>query len=837
MPDPFYANLVLGLSERASLQHVAEELRADGIEPAELSAAFAAAVAEAQAEGRPAQHALLVFLRRFAEGVLSPAPPDAALPIDAPVLEALRRAGAAASPLAAYRALAAVGAGLTAETFDLVERSRLPAGGIADSRTAGLLHAVALASGRPPLRVRALLLAARRFVEDQRYTAARTMYRRAVRVADRAGDPELQYTAAVLYAEWFMMVEHLPGAVEWFERAFAIRDGLPQDEYPDVGVLPSRRAQALAYRAVGRYRDALEVVDTALATSAEARDVTALARQHGLAVPATDGWERSEFDLRVLRVSLLDDLDDPEAAAAGSADLIARAESTGRRDAVFQALTLAGSGAEHRHDFAAAEGHYRRTLALGQRWGSASTIASAFNNLGNLYLTTGRAERAYQAFVSAVWHAGEAGAPMPTVGIALIGLGDAWTALDNPGAAESAYLYAIERSASNAGLLLILAIRLAKLGPQWQERAAVVFEQHIGSELTPATAVHAAAGTYAFMLAEAGELDRAVDVLRRGQAAIGRTAPDAPDRAALRLDLGTLLARRSETAPEAYATLSELVATQQRRIDDAQSGERRSELVADLIRGYGALIGLLVEHGAALPDPGDPELRAFALHEAAKARSLGAQLGRAPLPLPDGVPADLAGREARLLELAESARRGGPASGHPGAERRRALDAELHACWERMRPHAEHYVRMRMGEPVAPAQVVEVLEGMPYRVALASFFCDRDTTTCFVLRSGEPPAVTRAPIGRDTWAEAGAALRRQFNGARRSGRRTRRSAAPARTCATCRCSTGSAPASSRCWPPRPGSTCSASPRTARCTCCRSTPCAAPTAATSSRRTG
>src|SRR5437660_3513162 len=161
---------------------------------------------------------------------------------------------------------------------------------------------------------------------------------------------------------------------------------------------------------------------------------------------------------------------------------------------------------------------------------------------------------------------------------------------------------------------------------------------------------------------------------------------------------------------------------------------------------------------------------AFNLHEAAKARAFLANLASTPIAQPEAIPQELRGQELKLLALERDLQRAGGGQYDKSQvfrfERLREINRELHDCWQKMRPFAAEYVEMRSGEPAKLQDVRTLLaEQATTPMAFVSFFCDEDTTTCFVVRSDEPGVqVFCSEVGRKRLSEAARLLRREFNG-------------------------------------------------------------------------
>ncbi|MFI7231926.1 CHAT domain-containing protein [Nonomuraea angiospora] len=186
----------------------------------------------------------------------------------------------------------------------------------------------------------------------------------------------------------------------------------------------------------------------------------------------------------------------------------------------------------------------------------------------------------------------------------------------------------------------------------------------------------------------------------------------------------------------------------------------------------GALVALLCDDlpPGRLPDSRDAHELAFDLHEAIKSRRILRGLAGMPLPVPAGVPAELAEREAALLEERRALAARPRGQGQPVDEwtkrgRQGRVDDLLSEVWAQMERHAPGYALLRRAEPITLARLREQLAG-DLDTALVSFHAGSAVTVAFVYtpRTGRL-AVTRVPVGAGTLARAAAALDRAFNGA------------------------------------------------------------------------
>ncbi|MGB5632741.1 MAG: tetratricopeptide repeat protein, partial [Waterburya sp.] len=158
-------------------------------------------------------------------------------------------------------------------------------------------------------------------------------------------------------------------------------------------------------------------------------------------------------------------------------------------------------------------------------------------------------------------------------------------------------------------------------------------------------------------------------------------------------------------------------------------------------------------------------------HEAAKSRSFIASLADTAISPPASIPQALQEREAHLLKLERSLQdheaKEEVQSETYRLERLREIRNDLQACWENMKPFAPEYVQLRLGEIMTLQACKSLLSSQAdSSIAFVSFFCDRDSTTCFVIRSDEEKLhVFRSNINRQELLEVAQSLRRAFNGA------------------------------------------------------------------------
>ena len=226
-----------------------------------------------------------------------------------------------------------------------------------------------------------------------------------------------------------------------------------------------------------------------------------------------------------------------------------------------------------------------------------------------------------------------------------------------------------------------------------------------------------------------------------------------------RTEIADLLSKGSDTQMEAYdllwAVRNDLLAIVERAYDPAV----RAELIADHFAVYDGLIELLLDNDAPirLPEGRSRYELAFDLHEEAKSRTMLARMAEAPLPAPAGLSLDLLERESSLLAEKATGRHD---TAHAQCDR-------LAAVWSDMAATAAEYVRLRRGIPLRLGEVRDMLRrhaplsGM----TLASYFCGKRSTACFLLTADGRLDVTTTEVSVDHLQRVADKLHKTFNGA------------------------------------------------------------------------
>ncbi|GAA3389681.1 CHAT domain-containing protein [Cryptosporangium minutisporangium] len=762
--EVLYQNHALRLIGLDSSVRIAEDVRQRSLRRYPLRAAFDAMIAAATAEGRSARGRLLAFVADLADRAL--ATKGAALKSEFPpsVAAAIERAKRATTPLDAYRVLSDLRPELTEAVY---QRLSALAESPPDERDLVLRYLVALASGRPELRVEASIELADRRADEGDYRTAAHYSRRAVALARALGSRSRTIALTCAYGTYLARSGRPEVAASVLEAAMASED--PADESGESDLLGTdlRLRLASVYRELGRLDDALPLIEQSLAIVGRLQGVLEVARRSGLATPPQAQLDQHECRLRMLRLSIHSDRGDWDLGEADAEAILVPAERSNLADMHFQAQTYRATAARARYDRRSAEQLYEAVVDRALRHGDPRMLAAAYNNLGAFY-GADRAEESHRAHVAAVFHAGRVGFPNTGVPIALIGLGDAMSALGHRAGAITAYNRALE-SAEEIGEFTFVTAALTRLMQDdgWWADGGVTRMIELAPQLSAAATAETIAlfgTTAADRLQRDGMTELALEMLRTAVNDIQARSPQSQHLADARLEYGRALADVPERRVEAYRMLAELVDDIERSIVATGDPTRKSDQISRAIDAYAVLVRLLVTEDAESLGHARPEERAFAVHEAAKARTFAARLGRATMDPPQSVPDELAAEEAELLGLARNAL----AEHLPGVSARERLgriEVALRECWSRMREFAPDYARIRTGEPVSLAELGELLAAEPHRVALASFFCDRDSTTCFTLQPGEPLAVRRIDVGRSVWVDVAAVLRRQFNGA------------------------------------------------------------------------
>ncbi|HLG64180.1 MAG TPA: CHAT domain-containing tetratricopeptide repeat protein [Ktedonosporobacter sp.] len=525
-----------------------------------------------------------------------------------------------------------------------------------------------------------------------------------------------------------------------------------------------REGLARCYHTLGRDQEALELLNACLAYTQKTKEQDQEARYHffkGVAVESLGRYEEGEVEYRK------------------AADL---AESLGDRVIQFKAMINIGLSLQRRDNVQEAITSLRATFKVVEKWGNPVMVASMRNNLGNALLQLHQESATSEAlgeFMKALPIKASANDTRGEV-ISYIGVGDALDALGEYEDAKTFYGLALGpalellKNENEAFGAVMYATRVAsgKAALSEDTIGTIVWARDITRETGEIFQELILTALLIDEEAKKGDQQRAIELCRE---AIGHCqamniySTGVMD---LHIKLAKLLMRRSDGKREAYHILMGALASIEKDLQGVLLNRSRAEVIAKWIKLYGMLIALLVENGHELDLPASTDLieLAFNLHEAAKARAFLANLASTPIAQPEAIPQELREQESKLLMLVRDLQRAGGEQYSKSQlfrfERLREMSRELHDCWEKMRPFAAEYVRMRSGEPARLQDVRALLsEYATVPMAFVSFFCDEDITTCFVVRSDEPQVqVFRSAIGRKRLREAARLLRRELNG-------------------------------------------------------------------------
>jgi len=765
--SPWYETFILRLAQMESVAQIEGTLRGTyGLEGPQLRSTLHDMIENARQASRPAEQALLLYLATITDRVL-PNIREQTNILSAAAKESLDRARHDSNPMIAYYAIAKYRDEFSDQVYENLRNAWFPeATKSVDAPSLRLLYLIALASGNYRSRLNSLLLVARYRTYQGAYGAARTHYRRAVRIARDKGDKEALFEAASAYASWLVEVENYSSAVDMFQEAMAAAAVAYEGVGKEVITLPARYHWGIALRRLGCYHDALVIVSKTLSLLERlylALDMTASVS----VIVELESYRLRNHMLRGLLYMDIRELD----LAEGEFDVVAvRAQELNLHDQIFEALIASADVALVRGDDKLAKRRYSRIVSIAEQWGDPAKLAAAYNNRGRFEAKVQAFDEALESYWGALYYSGNAGAPTRTTCIALMGLGDAYGALGDKDIAFMFYLKAYEKAASgrDSTVLMMLLPHFMTHNQLWDASRIPLFDDTLPqlAERLSTAELTMLASTQAQLRAHGDATSPAIRTLRHAIELISERNPEAPEITMLRVELGRLLTGDPSSRREAFSILTEALEAQRPQLAGVSLGERRSEIAATSVQARGTLLKLLLENGTEISPTAksSPVEQAFAIHEAAKAPSLAGHLGRVATPRPESVPPPLMELESRLLAAARQTAIGGSRSERDRRRRLRLIESELQDCWKKMQSYADHYVRLRSGQPATLSELKTLIEGSQCAVALASFFCDQETTTCFVIQPGEPVAATRLPVGREHWVTASRTLSRLFNG-------------------------------------------------------------------------
>jgi tetratricopeptide (TPR) repeat protein len=739
------------LVEMNSVTAIRETVRDLDLDSGDLTVELERLATLAAEQRHHAQERHLIFVRGLVETVAGElgwrAPPGAG-----PVHDILARASRERSSLGMLGVLRPHGDLLTPDVFAEVRGWWTSGGtsGLDAGRRLGLLCVIGVLIGGAHA-AQAHLVWAARCRRDRQLRSSERHLRRAEALAGDADAPELtQMVAGARAALYDAMGDDL-GAAAAHEQTLEEGEAAGLSE---IMASAHRRALAGSYRSLGRYAEALALIDACLRVDEQLEDM------------------ELEWRDRNMRGLLLEDLGDYEGGLPEyeRAEVLARA--LGDRGAEFESMNNAAASFLKRGDAREGVARFRTILSRIQSWSDARAVASTYNNLGTALLAMDRPAEALDAYRRAF---GEKVREGPRgMALSVAGMVDALDALGETDDARTLcdLLLVNYVESGDPQILLSYLTRVAQATTEsdldvWamveEEREAAVARGDIQAELL-----------LALKLAERhrrqGQPERALELYRESLARAATNRSRTPLLEEVRLQLARSLTAMEGGAGEAYEILRGIVDAVEERVAGMALERRRSEVVGEWIDAYGALVELLLTRGQELPaGTGDrARLEAFQLHEGAKARSFLASLVHAPFQPPPSVPADLREREHQLLEVTRSLQEA--YGGEVGSEayrlrRLREVAAEREELWTEMREAAPAYVRLRTGAVPDADEIQGLLRSARVPTALVSFFVGSQHSTCFVLRSDDPAIITaRLPVTRDALKTAAARLRATFNG-------------------------------------------------------------------------
>jgi CHAT domain-containing protein/tetratricopeptide (TPR) repeat protein len=487
---------------------------------------------------------------------------------------------------------------------------------------------------------------------------------------------------------------------------------------------------------------------------------------------------RPEFKLPKTRIRtmnlqglLLDDMGHYEEAIAAYERAVASAVDEGVLHFQFEVMTnLAGSFLKRGEEQAALT-HFREVQRRIESWGDPLMIASTQNNLGHVLHKLNRLADARAAYTAAL-STNRTFQRYRSEAISLFGLGDIADEMGDREAATGFYTEALGLYYRNQdpNILLMYGTRIAKTNPSEEDIRWI--RQRIGEAVRSGN-LH----LELFLTLSLGRLlaknspEEAAALYRTGiQHGLAADAR-INEVVQLQIELAKLLGRTLNGAREAVVLLSDRIAEVNARIDAAALDERRGEIAGEWLHIYGAFIALLMRWSdqLQLPDGKAFELL-FDTHEGAKSRTFLATLAGAVVTPPAVIPQELIDREAELRRQERDWQdHEGYLKDIPIArrlDRLHRIHQGLQAIREEIKPIAPAYAHLRSGAPAELSLVQQLLtEQSGPSVAFVSYFCDDDSTTCFVIRSdAQPPQAFRRNLGRSTLQRVAQRLRQTFNG-------------------------------------------------------------------------
>jgi tetratricopeptide (TPR) repeat protein len=472
-----------------------------------------------------------------------------------------------------------------------------------------------------------------------------------------------------------------------------------------------------------------------------------------------------------LRGELYEELGDYDEAAAdfdGAAGLFAGA---GDRHREWEARTNLAVNELSRGRRTAGITALRQARTVDQ-WGDPGISAATHNNLGQALLPD-QPNAALGEYFKA-WLG--ARAKSQSAAIAQFGVGDAWARLGHADEARAMYFMALVTGYGAGMQFWAVQYYLSRAGDMWDDKTGAnpMIQQALDEARRRGNlrALVTVGRAEADRLVRAGDTDAALDLFRSLLDDVSARNFEGPDITSLQVTYARLMHESGGRAQDRFDILWHALHAVDERQARAVLDERRAEVVAEAVGVYDELVDLLTGDAAQLqlPDHRTAAELAFDLHEAARSRTFAASLADTPLPRPPGMPYGLWANESRLLaqerELQSHLHVRGENLGRHRLDRLREVRAQLTEVWEKMRPLAPEYVRLREGEPLRLPEVQPLLaQADPGRpVAVVSYYSTAKWTVCFLVSPDGALRVYRAHVGSQQLDDVARRLRMTFNG-------------------------------------------------------------------------
>lgn len=615
-----------------------------------------------------------------------------------------------------------------------------------------LVYLASRLAGNSEQRAKACLLAGAFWRQQKQMERAQRLFDRSLRLTDD-DDRSSQMMILAAQAGLWRAKGDLDKAIQILRQCLDL--GVAADNL--AVIISTRRALAECYRRMGAYSQALDEwnVVVSLLEQTPLVELTEVLLERGLVLEDLGRYEQGARDY----------------------DRAARlAKEKGDRNTAFVAMNSLAASYLKRGRLREGYDEDRKILTEVESWGNPVMISSTHNNLGNALLQMERPADALAEFGKALTskintgnRAGEA--------IALFGMGDACSKLGEWEHARTWYTMALMPAleSQDTSLMAMWALRVTAEPAGAQQSAEK--EDPIGilesaREQTKAANLRFHQSAIEERLiqcySERGNYD-AVNRLYKEIFSEGPLDPRASEQLSLIIGYAQHLAQEPNTAKTAFQILDSARKTIDNEIKQLLVNTHRAEAIGRSIKLYGALIDLVTTgNNARDTEIQNPLIRAFDLHEAAKARTMLSTLADSPLQPPASVPKELREREAELLQAERDFQEEEWAGSEFYREQRlQEIHHDLEECWARMRESASNYVRVRAGIPCSFVDIRAALarEGRN-DTAWASFFCQPSGTTIFLVRPDrDEPMVFRSPTGREQWRDVARRFRRNFNGA------------------------------------------------------------------------